>query len=76
MLAKIMNEAGIIGTLIGFDDINDMYKVRLTIDSIRTMTCWYSDEEIKEYYHSYKDKQRIKRENHNKYIKQKKGKKQ
>lgn len=75
MLSKIMNEAGILGTLIAFDKKNDMYKVRLTIDSFRTMTCWYTDEEIKEYYHLYRDKQKTKKENHDKYIKQKKVKK-
>ena len=52
-----------------------MYRVRLNIDSVRTITCWYTDDEIKEYYHLYRDKQRIKKENHEKYIKQKKAKK-
>jgi hypothetical protein len=75
MLSKIMNEAGIIGTLIGFNEITDMYKVRLTVDSYRTMVCWYTDDEIKEYYHVYRDKQRTKKEQHEKYIKQKKAKK-
>ncbi len=75
MLSKIMNEAGILGTLIAFDEKNDMYKVRLTIDSFRTITCWYTDEEIKEYYHLYRDRQKTKKENHDKYIKQKKAKK-
>ena len=75
MLSKIINEAGILGTLIAFNDSNDMYKVRLNIDSSRTMICWYTDDEIKEYYHLYRDKQRIKKENHDKYIKQKKAKK-
>jgi hypothetical protein len=75
MLSKIMNEAGLFGTLIAFDEKTDMYKVRLTIDSSRTMICWYTDEEIKEYYHKHKDKQKVKRENHNKYLKQKKSKK-
>mgnify|MGYP003291076403 CR=1 FL=1 len=75
MLSKIMNEAGILGTLIAFNEQNDMYKVRLHIDSVRTITCWYTDDEIKEYYHLYRDKQRTKKENHEKYIKQKKAKK-
>lgn len=75
MLSKIMNEAGLLGTLIAFDEKTDMYKVRLTIDSSRTMICWYTDEEIKEYYHLYRDKQKAKKENHDKYIKQKKAKK-
>ena len=52
-----------------------MYKVRLNISSTTTMVCWYTDEEIKDYYHSYRDKQRVKKENHEKYIKQKKAKK-
>ena len=75
MLSKIMNEANIIGTLIGYDEQIDMYKVRLNISSTTTMVCWYTDEEIKGYYHSYRDKQRVKKENHEKYIKQKKAKK-
>lgn len=75
MLSKIMNEAGILGTLIAFNEQNDMYRVRLNIDSVRTITCWYTDDEIKEYYHLYRDKQRTKKENHEKYIKQKKAKK-
>ena len=75
MLSKIMNEAGILGTLIGFNEITDMYKVRLTVDSCTTMVCWYTDEEIKEYYHVYRDKQKVKKENHDKYLKQKKAKK-
>ncbi len=75
MLSKIMNEAGILGTLIAFNEQNDMYKVRLQIDSVRTIMCWYTDEEIKEYYHVYRDKQKVKRENHDKYLKQKKAKK-
>lgn len=74
MLSKIMNEANIIGTLIGYDEQIDMYKVRLNISSTTTMVCWYTDEEIKNYYHSYRDKQRVKKENHEKYIKQKKKK--
>lgn len=74
MLSKILNEAGFTGSLIGFNDANDMYKVRINIDSFRTMICWYTDDEIKEYYHAYRDKQRAKKENHDKYIKQKKKK--
>ena len=74
MLSKIMNEANIIGILIGYDEQIDMYKVRLNISSTTTMVCWYTDEEIKDYYHNYRDKQRIKKENHEKYIKQKKKK--
>ena len=70
-----MNEAGILGTLIAFNEQNDMYRVRLNIDSVRTITRWYTDDEIKEYYHLYRDKQRAKKENHDKYIKQKKVKK-
>ena len=75
MLSKIINEANIVGTLIGFNEETDMYKVRLNINSTTAMTCWYTDEEIKEYYHAYKDKQRTKKENHDKYIKQKRTKK-
>jgi hypothetical protein len=75
MLSKIMNEANIIGTLIGFNEETDMYKVRLNINSNTVMECWYTDEEIKTYYHIYKDRQRVKKENHDKYIKQKKVKK-
>ena len=75
MLSKIMNEANIIGTLIGFNEKTDMYKVRLNINSNTVMECWYTDEEIKTYYHIYKEKQRAKKENHDKYIKQKKVKK-
>ena len=75
MLSKIMNEANIIGTLIGFNEETDMYKVRLNINSNTVMECWYTDEEIKTYYHTYKEKQRAKKENHDKYIKQKKVKK-
>lgn len=75
MLSKIINEANIVGTLIGFNEETDMYKVRLNISSTVAMTCWYTDEEIKEYYHAYKDKQRTKKENHDKYIKQKRTKK-
>ncbi len=74
MLSKIMNEANIVGTLIGFNEETDMYKVRLNISSTVTMICWYTDDEIKEYYHAYRDKQRVKKENHEKYIKQKKKK--
>ena len=74
MLSKIMNEADLLGTLIAFDEKTDMYKVRLTIDSSKTMTCWYTDEEIKEYYHKYRDRQKKKKEQHEKYIKNKKSK--
>lgn len=75
MLSKVLNEAGLTGTLIAYNETNDMYKVRLNIDSNRTMTCWYTEEEIKDYYHSYKDRKRQKREQHEKYIQQKKAKK-
>lgn len=75
MLSKILNEAGITGTLIAYNNLNDMYKVRLNIDSTRTMICWYTDDEIKQYYHAYKDRKRQKKEQHEKYIKQKKAKK-
>ena len=75
MLSKVLNEAGLTGTLIAYNETNDMYKVRLTIDTNRTMVCWYTEEEIKQYYHLYRDKQRAKKENHDKYIKQKKAKK-
>ena len=75
MLSKIMNETGLIGTIISYDDVKDMYRVRINVDSSNTMVCWYTDEEIKEYYHKYKDKQKKKKEQHEKYIKQKKAKK-
>lgn len=75
MLSKIMNEIGLIGTLIAYDESKDMYRVRLNVDSSNSMICWYTDDEIKEYYHKYKDRQKKKKEQHDKYIKQKKNKK-
>ena len=74
MLSKIMNETGLIGTIISYDDVKDMYRVRINVDSSNTMVCWYTDEEIKEYYHKYKDKQKKKKEQHEKYMKSKKSK--
>ena len=74
MLSKIMNETGLIGTIISYDDVKDMYRVRINVDSSNTMVCWYTDEEIKEYYHKYKDRQKKKKEQHEKYIKSKKSK--
>lgn len=74
MLSKIMNETGLIGIIISYDDVKDMYRVRINVDSSNTMVCWYTDEEIKEYYHKYKDKQKKKKEQHEKYMKSKKSK--
>ena len=74
MLSKIMNETGLTGTIISYDEIKDMYRVRINVDSSNTMVCWYTDEEIKEYYHKYKDRQKKKKEQHEKYIKSKKSK--
>lgn len=74
MLSKIMNETGLIGTIISYDDVKDIYRVRISVDSSNTMVCWYTDEEIKEYYHKYKDKQKKKKEQHEKYMKSKKNK--
>ena len=74
MLSKIMNETGLIGTIISYDDVKDIYRVRINVDSSNTMVCWYTDEEIKEYYHKYKDKQKKKKEQHEKYMKSKKSK--
>lgn len=74
MLSKIMNETGLTGTIISYDETKDMYRVRINVDSSNTMVCWYTDEEIKEYYHKYKDRQKKKKEQHEKYIKSKKSK--
>lgn len=72
MLSKILIDVGYLGTIIGFDSNKDMYRCKIHLDNNKHTLVWYTDEEVQNYYHAYRDKKRKKKENHERYIKSKK----
>ena len=71
LLTKMINEAGYEVTLLSFCSDTDMYLCRIQIDN-KTIQVYYTDEQVKEFYHNRLEKERIKKARHKDYIKNKK----
>ena len=72
LLSKGSNEGGYEITILSFIPETDMYKCRVTINSNSSIIVYYTDEQVKEFYHNRLEKNRLKKQRHKEYIKNKK----